>query len=458
MTAEETPVAQEAGEEGVGEIPRRVVAPEVVEVASEVMKVILVVAAIAQEIQVECGATGPEPRGEEQPQGGLAPQGGGGVRLTTVIYHACAVSGRLEGEEGLARVVADRLVGIVDEAAVRSVARFNEAELLRGLCFAQMEVTTLAGALLRKVAAAKVKSDEAKAQLANLKRESAGWKKATRGVCSRGWQEVEKAKKMQVLAIVHRNVADRAHAELIAIKLELEDERRQVVSLEFQLAGKQKKLGDAQRACAVAIEWREEAMTSNEDLRAQQIKEKDEADVKIVGLQKELEDERAKAMEERASLQKELGEERAKAVAERASLQKKLEEERAKAAFERAAYLDLCVAAVDQFKGSAEFQMAIDVAVASNLAREVSGGAGSSGMTAGVRTEAEVIENFQRSDFYKHEMAEFWDSGWKMFKRKAEELFADLDLSSVKIDEDDVAQTPLDEGIEEEDLVFSEEE
>ncbi|GMQ04446.1 hypothetical protein CsSME_00049856 [Camellia sinensis var. sinensis] len=87
------------------------------------------------------------------------------------------MSGRLEGEEGPARAAADRLVGIVDEAAVRSAARFNEAELLRGLCSVQMEVTTLAGALLRKAAATKVKLDEAKAQLANFKRESAGWKK-----------------------------------------------------------------------------------------------------------------------------------------------------------------------------------------------------------------------------------------------------------------------------------------
>ncbi|GMP80174.1 hypothetical protein CsSME_00035380 [Camellia sinensis var. sinensis] len=142
---------------------------------------------------------------------------------------------------------------------------------------------------------------------------------------------------MQVLAIVHRNVADRAQVELIAVKLELEDERRQVVSLEFQLTGEQKKLGEAQRAYAVAIKRHEEAMTSNEELRAQQIKEKDEADVMIVGLQKDLEDERAKAMEKRASLQKEL------------------EEERTKAAFERAAYPDLYVAAIEQFKGSAEF-------------------------------------------------------------------------------------------------------
>ncbi|GMP36621.1 hypothetical protein CsSME_00008692 [Camellia sinensis var. sinensis] len=245
---------------------------------------------------------------------------------------------------------------------------------------------------------------------------------------------------MEVLAIVQHNVAARAHAELLAVKLELEDERRKVVSLEFQLAGEQKKLGDAQNACTVATERFEEAMTSNEELRAQQMKEKEEADLKITGLQKELEDERAKAMEEKARLEKEL------------------EEEKTKAASERAAYPDLYVAAVEQFKGSAEFQMAVDAAVASNLAREVSGGAGPSETTAGGRTEAEVIESFQRSDFYKHEMTKFWDSGWKMFKRKAEELFPDLDLSGVRIDKDDVAQTPLDESVEKEDLVSSEKE
>ncbi|GMP63505.1 hypothetical protein CsSME_00025160 [Camellia sinensis var. sinensis] len=102
--------------------------------------------------------------------------------------------------------------------------------------------------------------------------------------------------------------------------------------------------------------------------------------------------------------------------------------------------------------------MAVDAAITNNLAREGSEGTGPSGATAGSRSEEEVIQSFQRSDFYKHEMAEFWDSGWKMFKRKAEVLFPDLDFSSVKIDEDDVAQTPLDEGVKEEDLVSSEEE
>ncbi|GMP72349.1 hypothetical protein CsSME_00030428 [Camellia sinensis var. sinensis] len=143
---------------------------------------------------------------------------------------------------------------------------------------------------------------------------------------------------------------------------------------------------------------------------------------------------------------------------EKARLEKELKEEKTKAASEMAAYPDLYVTVVEQFKGFADFQMAIDAVVASNLAREGAGGAGPSGATAGGRSEDEMIQSFQRSDFYKHEMAEYWDSGWKMFKRKVEQLFPDLDLSSVKIDEDDVAQTPLDEGVEEEDLVSSEEE
>ncbi|GMP72874.1 hypothetical protein CsSME_00030767 [Camellia sinensis var. sinensis] len=245
---------------------------------------------------------------------------------------------------------------------------------------------------------------------------------------------------MKVLAIVQRNVTARAHAELLAVKLKLEDERRKVVSLEFQLVGEQKKLGDAQNACTVVTEWFKEAMTSNEKLRAQQIKENDEADLKIAGLQKELEDERARAMEEKTRLKKEL------------------EEEKTKAASESAAYPDLYVATVEQFKVSADFQMVIDAAIASNLVREETGGAGPSGTTAGNKSKDEVIQSFQRSDFYKHEMTEFWNSGWKMFKRKAEELFLDIDFSSVRINEDDVVQAPLDEGIEEEDLASSEEE
>ncbi|GMP97532.1 hypothetical protein CsSME_00045752 [Camellia sinensis var. sinensis] len=134
---------------------------------------------------------------------------------------------------------------------------------------------------------------------------------------------------MKVLAIMQGNVADRAHAKLCAAMVELEDERRKVVSLEFQLAGEQKKLEDAQNACMVATERFEEAMTNNEDLHTQWIKEKDEADLKITGLERDLADERAKAAAEKAALEKELG------------------EEKTKAASERAAYPDLCIAAVE---------------------------------------------------------------------------------------------------------------
>ena len=42
------------------------------------------------------------------------------------------------------------------------------------------------------------------------------------------------------------------------------------------------------------------------------------------------------------------------------------------------------------------------------------------------------------------------------FKYKAQELFPGVDFSLVKVGEDDVAQTPLDEEIEEEDLASSE--
>ncbi|XP_028086780.1 uncharacterized protein LOC114287591 [Camellia sinensis] len=226
-----------------------------------------------------------------------------------------------------------------------------------------MEVTTLVGALLRKAGAVKLKADEAKTQLAKLKEKSASW--------------------------------ESADADLQAIKVELENTRRQVVSLEFQLAGEQKRLDETRKACTVAIERHVEAMINNEEL----VRQKDEADVKI--------SERATATAKRETLKKELEAEKAKAASETATLRKELEEERAKTASERAAYPNLYVAAVDQFKGSAEFQMAVDAAVASSLVTEESRGAGPSRMTVGGKTEAEVIESFQQSNFYKHEIAEF---------------------------------------------------
>ncbi|XP_028102310.1 flagellar radial spoke protein 2-like [Camellia sinensis] len=357
MSVKEASAAARSEGGEVEGVPGKVGGPEVVDVASEVMEVVPVVVAIAvglvkavPERQVEDEAAGPGPRREEQPQGGLAPQEGG-IGATTTIYHARAVAGRLEGEEGPARAGADYLVGIVEEAALRSVFRFNEAELLRGLYSIQMEVTTLVGALLRKAGAAKLKTDEAKAQLAKLKKKSASW--------------------------------ESAHTELPA-----------------------KKLDEAQRASAVAVERHEEAISSNEE----PVRQKDEADGKVGDLQRELEGERAKAVEEKGrlqreleaervqattekeSLKKELEAEKAKAASERAALQKELNEERAKAASERATYPDLCVAVVEQFKGSAEFQTAVDAAVASSLAGQESGEAGPSRTTAGGRTEAEINE------------------------------------------------------------------
>ncbi|CAL5335476.1 unnamed protein product [Camellia sinensis] len=159
-------------------------------------------------------------------------------------------------------------------------------------------------------------------------------------------------------------------------KSELEVVLHKVISLEFELAGEQRKVGEVQEACTTAKERLEEAPANNEDLRDQAIKDKEEADGRIV------------------------------------DLEKALAEERAKLASERAAYPDLCMAAMEQFKGSAEFQMAIDAAVTRSLAKEGEGGIGPLGAVTDGRSEEEVIQSFQRSDFYKHEMSQYWDSGW----------------------------------------------
>ncbi|GMP54836.1 hypothetical protein CsSME_00019869 [Camellia sinensis var. sinensis] len=100
---------------------------------------------------------------------------------------------------------------------------------------------------------------------------------------------------MEVLMVVHKNAAERASVELVATKSELEVEHHNVISLEFQLAGEQKKLGEAQRACTTAHERWDEAMSSNEDL----VKDKEEADNRIAALEKELAEERTKLAFER---------------------------------------------------------------------------------------------------------------------------------------------------------------
>lgn len=107
----------------------------------------------------------------EQPlKGGPVPQGEGGeARLKTAIYHVRAVSGRLVEEGGEVRTAADRLLGVVEDTVVRSMASFTKAELLRGLCSAQMEMMILAGALLRKAARAKGEMEPLKVQLEVVK-------------------------------------------------------------------------------------------------------------------------------------------------------------------------------------------------------------------------------------------------------------------------------------------------
>ncbi|GMP43592.1 hypothetical protein CsSME_00012897 [Camellia sinensis var. sinensis] len=98
-------------------------------------------------------------------------------------------------------------------------------------------------------------------------------------------------------------------------------------------------------------------------------------------------------------------------------------------ASKRVACPDLCIAAVKQFKSSTEFQMAIDATVAGGLSRKGEGGAGPSGVTAAGRTEEDIIQGFQQLDYYKHEMSQYWDSGWTSFKYKADELFPDVTLA-----------------------------
>ncbi|GMP46659.1 hypothetical protein CsSME_00014721 [Camellia sinensis var. sinensis] len=351
-----------------------------------------------------------------------------GAALATALYHARVLAGRsVEGEE--ARVVADRFVGVMEDVAVQSMARLTEADLLRGFCLAQMEAATLATALMNKVACSRMEVEplgaqleEVKLRLQNLRVETAGWRKAARSACAKGLEYVRRAKNIEVLALVQSYSVEQSSTELLATKSELEAEHHKAISLEFELVGEKMRLEEAQQACTTANERWEEAMTRNEDLRDQAVKDKEEADGRI------------------------------------AALEKALEEETAQLASERVAYPDLCMAAVEQFKRFADFQMAVDTTITSSLANEGNGGVEPSGVAAGGRSEEEVIQSFQWSDFYKHEMSEFRDSSWMTFKHKAQELFPNVDFSLVKVGEDDVAQTPLDEGIEEKNLASSEEE
>lgn len=85
------------------------------------------------------------------------------VALRTATYHVRVMAGCLAGEGGEAKVAANYLLGVVEDAAVWRMAQFTEADLLRGFCSAQKKTATLATALLSKAAGAKVEVEPLKA-------------------------------------------------------------------------------------------------------------------------------------------------------------------------------------------------------------------------------------------------------------------------------------------------------
>lgn len=89
------------------------------------------------------------------------------------------------------------------------MVRLAKANLLRGFCSAQMEVATLATALMNKTACSMVEVEplrtqleEAKTQLQNLRVETTGWRRAARSACAKGLEYAQRAKNMEVLALV----------------------------------------------------------------------------------------------------------------------------------------------------------------------------------------------------------------------------------------------------------------
>ena len=89
---------------------------------------------------------------------------------------------------------------------------------------------------------------------------------AARSACAKGLEYAQRAKNMEVLALVQSYSAEQASAELLATKSELEAERHKAISLEFELAGEKRKLEQVQQAYTTANERWEEAMTNNEEL------------------------------------------------------------------------------------------------------------------------------------------------------------------------------------------------
>lgn len=81
-----------------------------------------------------------------------------------------------------------------------------------------MEATTLAAALPNKAERAKVEEEPlkaqlegVKAQLQNLRIEAGGWRKAAQSACAKGLEYAQRAKKMEVLAVVQSYLAKRVN-------------------------------------------------------------------------------------------------------------------------------------------------------------------------------------------------------------------------------------------------------
>ncbi|GMP72872.1 hypothetical protein CsSME_00030765 [Camellia sinensis var. sinensis] len=199
------------------------------------------------------------------------------------------------------------------------------------------------------------------------------------------------------------------------------------------MANERKKSLEVDEAYQTAKERLEKALSNNEDLCDSALKEKEELGAQIIELTKAL------------------------------SIEKKMvEEERAKVeelASGRASYLDMYTAVMEQFKQSTEFQVAVDSTSARSLAMKGGGEVGPSNLAVvelvEEQTKSKIIQNFQQSDYYKHQLSIYWDRGWVTFQQRVDEVFPDIDFTLIKPGEGDVAQTPLDEGVEEEDLVSS---
>lgn len=173
---------------------------------------------------------------------------------------------------------------------------------------------------------------------------------------AKGFKRAQDAKMMEVLVAVQGFIAEPAMVEHKEAKAQLAEAKAQLGERAAKLTVERGKVHEAQVACDTVKERLEEAFINNEELRELSLKEKIEADARAAKLASALEVERKALEEERA----------------------KMNDLTMTMASERAAYPDLYIVAVEQFKQSTEFQIAVDVAVARSLARKGEGDAGPS--------------------------------------------------------------------------------